>query len=216
MVITIDGPAGAGKSTVARQLAQRLGFQFLDTGAMYRAVTLYALERGVDLTDTAAVADLANAIRLRLDGARIWVDDRDVSTAIRTNDVSIHVRPVADNDAVRQRLVEQQRVLALGNNIVTEGRDQGTLAFPNADCKVFLTASAEERARRRAQELQQRGERVTTDQVLAQQNARDANDAARPFGGLNPAPDAVVVDTSGLTLEQVVDQLEQLVRSRSQ
>jgi len=214
MIVTIDGPAGAGKSTVARHLAERLGFQFLDTGAMYRVVTLAVLRRRIDFEETEQVATLARHTTIQFDGPRVLLDAEDVTQAIRANDVSVHVQPVADNVAVRRHLIEVQREIARNRDIVTEGRDQGTLAFPDADCKIFLTASAAERARRRTEELCRRGETVEFKQVLEQQDLRDRQDAERPFGALAPAPDAVRVDTDGLTFEQVVDQLERLVRQR--
>src|SRR6476620_9294124 len=161
MIVTIDGPAGAGKSSISRRLAERLGFAFLDTGAMYRAVALSALRRGLGNNDAEAIARLASELTIEFDGAHTRLDGEDVSAAIRTSDVSAAVYLAADNVAVRQRLVELQRRIAAGRNIVTEGRDQGTVAFPDAECKIFLTASRDERARRRYEELIDRGEPVS-------------------------------------------------------
>jgi CMP/dCMP kinase len=216
MIVTIDGPAGAGKSSISRRLAERLGFAFLDTGAMYRAVALAALRRGLGADDAEPIARLAQEIIIEFDGVHTLLDGTDVSTAIRTSEVSAAVYLAADNVAVRRRLVELQRQIAAGRDIVTEGRDQGTVAFPHAECKVFLTASREERARRRYEELINRGEPITFDEVLTQQDERDRRDAARPVGALFKAADAVEVLTDGLTLEQVVDRLQEIVGQRVQ
>ncbi len=214
MIVTIDGPAGAGKTSAARELARRLGFAFLDTGAMYRAVALAALRRGVDLADAQAVANLARNLRIELDGPRILLDGEDVSHAIRTAEITRLTHYAADNPGVRAHLVRLQQQAAANGNFVSEGRDQGTVAFPNAECKIFLTASPEERARRRQLDLAARGERLSLEEVLAEQNLRDQRDASRPIGPLRPAADAIVVVTDGLTPEQVVERLEQLVRER--
>jgi cytidylate kinase len=216
MIVAIDGPAGAGKSSIARKLAERLGFQFLDTGAMYRAVTLAALRRGLGDDDASAIAQLASEATIEVAGARTLLNGEDVTSAIRTSDVSAAVHLAADNIAVRRRLVELQRQIAADVDTVTEGRDQGTVAFPSAECKIFLTASRQERARRRCEELQARGEAITLDDVLAQQADRDRRDAERPVGPLLKAVDAIEFCTDGLTLDEVVDRLEAIVRERVQ
>jgi cytidylate kinase len=213
MIVAIDGPAGAGKSSIARRLAERLGFAFLDTGAMYRAVALAALRAGLESGDDAAIAKLAERLTIDFDGVHTLLDGEDVSTAIRTPEVTAAVHLAADNLAVRERLVALQREIAAGRDIVTEGRDQGTVAFPDAERKIFLTASREERARRRFDELQSRGARTTLEEVLAQQDQRDQRDAARPVGALRKAADAIEVLTDHLSLEAVVDRLEQIVRT---
>ena len=191
MIITLDGPAGAGKSSVARALARRLGFGFLDTGAMYRAVALAGMRRGLDWAVPAELARLAEEIDLQMAGERVLLDGEDVTDRVRSSDVTAVTRYAADNPPVRSRLVELQRAFARGKNIVTEGRDQGTVAFPEAECKIFVTASAEERARRRWRDLQLQGEPVTLEQVLSTQQRRDREDAARRIAPLAPAPDAV-------------------------
>jgi cytidylate kinase/pantoate ligase/cytidylate kinase len=214
MIITIDGPAGAGKSTVARALARRLRFRFLDTGAMYRAVALAGMRRGIDWDWPAELARIAREVDIRVEGERIFLDGEDVSEAIRTTDVTAVTRYAADNPEIREHLVALQRAAAVGADIVTEGRDQGTVVFPRADCKIFLTASAEERARRRLRDLESQGEPASFEQVLAAQDRRDREDAARAVGPLVPAADAVEVSTDGLSLEEVVTRLETLARSK--
>jgi CMP/dCMP kinase len=214
MIVTIDGPAGAGKSSAARELAARLGFQFLDTGAMYRAVTWYCLDQRVDLYDEQAVAETARRIDLRLDADRVFVDGREVTREIRSTAVTHESRFIAGNNLVRAHLVTLQRQLAAGKNVVTEGRDQGTVAFPDAECKFFLTADAETRALRRQSDLAAHGEHVPLDEILAQQNSRDRRDAARTIGALKPANDAMTIDTTGLAFAEVISELERRVRDK--
>lgn len=214
MIVTIDGPAGAGKSSVARTLAERLGFFFLDTGAMYRAVALAGDERRIDWNDPAAPAALAREITIELAGDRVLVDSRDVTAAIRTPDITRLTQRAADNPEVRQHLVALQRQIAEGKNVVSEGRDQGTVVFPDAACKIYLTASPRERALRRMRDLVAQGEQVELEEVLAEQEERDRRDRSRPYGGLVAAPDAAEINTDGLPAEEVVARLEQLVRSR--
>jgi len=214
MVVTVDGPAGAGKSTVARALAARLGFEFLDTGAMYRAATLAALRQGVAWQDAAALAALARRSRIELRGHQVLLDGQDVSEQIRATEVTVHVHYLADNPEVRRRMVDLQREAAAGKNVVTEGRDQGTVAFPDAECKIYLTASPQERAQRRRLELRQRGEEVAVEEVLRQQNERDRRDSSREVGRLRKADDAVEVVTDGLAAEEVLTRLVDLVQAR--
>lgn len=214
MVITIDGPAGAGKSTVARKLAERLGFRFLDTGAMYRAVAWAGRQRGVDWDSPHELAAVAEASQIELQDDRVLLDGEDVTSEIRTSEATSLVRFAADNRRVRDRLVELQRRHASNKNIVSEGRDQGTIVFPNASCKIFLTASPEERARRRVEEIRSRGQAASLDEVLQQQNRRDAEDEQREYGRLRAAEDAIPFATDGLQLEEVVDRLEEIVRRR--
>jgi cytidylate kinase len=215
MIITIDGPAGAGKSSAARALARRLGFEFLDTGAMYRAVALAALRAGVNLRDEAALSALLEAVRLEMPpGGRVLLGGEDVTGLIRTQEVTAATGPVADSPAVRRRLAAMQRALAVGRNLVCEGRDQGTVVFPDAGCKFFLTADPAERARRRQQEMASRGERLELEAVLAAQEVRDRRDAARDLAPMRPAADAVELDSTRLTPEQVVDAMEAAVRRR--
>ena len=214
MIVTIDGPAGAGKSSAARQLARRLGFRFLDTGGMYRAVALAGHRRGVDWSRPDELAAIAAELTLEVTDDAIRMDGQDVTQAVRTLEITTLTQFAADNEAVRRRLIDQQRALAAGNDVVTEGRDQATVVFPHAECKIFLTASEEERARRRFQDLLARGEEVDFQVVLDKQRRRDERDVERPFGGLAKAPDSIEVNTDGMTPEQVVDRLEEIVRAR--
>jgi cytidylate kinase len=216
MIITIDGPAGAGKSSAARTLAQRLGFEFLDTGAMYRAVALAALRAGIDLRDEPALAALVALLRLEMPpGGRVLLEGDDVTEAIRTSAVTAATGAVADSPAVRRRLAQMQRAIAQGRNMVCEGRDQGTIVFPDAACKFFLFADPLERARRRQREMQMRGEPMELEQLLRQQEVRDQRDAARDLAPMKPAEDAVLLDSTHLTAEQVVQAMETHVRSRT-
>lgn len=214
MIITIDGPAGAGKSSAARSLAERLGFRFLDTGAMYRAVTYAALERGVEVTDGPALEQVARDINLQVSERRVLLDGRDVTSAIRTMEVTANTRHAADNVGVRRRLVQLQREFAEGRDVVTEGRDQASVVFPQAECKIFLTASEHVRALRRHRDLAQRGEQVTFDEVLRKQRDRDEQDQLREVGGLMQLPDSIVLNTDGMSPTEVVDHLEAIVRQR--
>lgn len=214
MIITIDGPAGAGKSLAARRLAQKLGFRFLDTGAMYRTVALAGLRRGIDWHDTGALASLADQLDIELSDDRVTLDGEDVTREIRSFEVTTLTRHAADNVSVRERLIELQRDFAEDCDIVTEGRDQATVVFPDADCKIYLTASDQIRAERRYVDLVGRGERVTLEEVLKKQVQRDKQDVEREFGGLRKAEDSIEVCTDGLTADQVVSQLEQLVRAK--
>jgi cytidylate kinase/pantoate ligase/cytidylate kinase len=212
MIVAIDGPAGAGKSTITQQLAERLRFAYLDTGAMYRAIVVAAMKRNTAWDDAAALARLSETAQIAFEGDRVLLDGEDVTAAIRVPAVGAAIHYVADNPQVRHHLVEQQRRLAQGKNLVTEGRDQGTVAFPEAECKIYLTASPEERARRRVEDLRRRGQTATFEEVLADQNNRDHRDQTRPVGRLCKADDAIEVCTDGLTPEQVLERLEAIVR----
>ena len=214
MVITIDGPAGAGKSSVARELARQLGFQFLDTGAMYRAVAYLALQQGVGWEDRSALGQLAAGLQLEFREEIVLVGGEDVSQAIREPEVTGNIHHVADNLEVRETLVHLQRQLASSGDVVTEGRDQGTVAFPAAECKIFLTASPLERARRRQTQLQEQGIDIEWEDVFAQLQSRDERDAKRPVGCLQAAEDAITVNTDDLDETEVVEQLVRLVKEK--
>ena len=204
MIVAIDGPAGAGKSTVAKRLAERLHFRYLDTGAMYRALTWLALERGTDLADGAALGDLAREAPVQVDeSGRVEIGGVDVTDAIRTPEIDRAVPQVARHPEVRQVMRERQRELAEEGNAVIEGRDIGRVVVPHAQVKVYLVADPDERARRRVAER--------PDADAAELKVRDESDAVQ----LEPAPDAILIDTTPLTIDEVLDRIESLVRERS-
>jgi cytidylate kinase len=209
MVIAIDGPAGAGKSSVARAVAAELGFTYLDSGAMYRCVALAAIEAGCELDDGEALGSLAAGLEIELEPGRVLLGDREVTAAIREPEVSAAASRVSVHAAVRAAMVARQRQLIAGGDYVAEGRDIGTVVSPEAPLKVFLTASEEERARRRAAET---GEDATA--VLAAQRERDGRDTERAHGALRIAAGAVPVDTTGLALDEVVARVVALARDR--
>jgi cytidylate kinase len=209
MVIAIDGPAGAGKSSVARAVAEELDFTYLDSGAMYRCVALAAIEAGVGLDDGAALGGLTGGLEIELDGRRALIGTRDVSAAIREPGVTAAASHVSVHPAVREAMVAQQRRLIASGDYVAEGRDIGTVVSPDSPLKVFLTASDEERARRRAA---QTGEDFES--VLDAQRRRDARDTEREHGALRAAADAVEIDTSSMSLEEVVGRIVAMAGER--
>ncbi len=204
-LIAIDGPSGVGKSTTARRAAARLGWQYLDTGAMYRAATLALQRAGLSLADRPALERLLVSLDLAQEGTRIFLSGEDVSEAIRSQDVTRAVTPVSADARVREVLVEQQRRIGASGRWVVDGRDIGTVVFPGACCKIFLTASPEARARRRFLELEAKGQTPVFDEVLADQRRRDEADSTRAVAPLRRAADAVELDSSAMTLDQVVD-----------
>lgn len=219
-IIAIDGPAGAGKSTVSRLLARRLGFALVDTGAIYRCVALQATREGVPLDDDGRLAPLLQSIHVAfgmVDGENhVFLDGRDVSTEIRSPAMSMAASAVSSRPVVRDGLLQLQRRLALEavGGAILEGRDIGTVVFPDADAKFFLVASPEVRARRRFEELFQRGTESTLEAVLVEQNKRDHDDASRAVAPLRAADDAQRVDSTGLPLSEVVRSLEATIRRR--
>lgn len=217
--VAIDGPAGAGKSTLARRLAAELGYIYVDTGAMYRAIGLYALRAGKDPKDNAAVDALLPEIELRLASIageqHIYLKDEDVSTAIRTEAAGMAASAVGANPAVRAFLLDLQRSMAKKQNVLMDGRDIGTVVLPDAEVKVFLTASAEERARRRMLELEERGTPEPYAAILRAIQERDWNDTHRDAAPLRQAEDAVLLDTTALDFVQSEDALLHIIRERT-
>ncbi len=214
MIITIDGPAGAGKSSVAKMLAQRLGFRFLDTGAMYRAIAWLSITEEIESMSSEKFRNMIDQLEIEIDEKKIRINGFDVTTVIRQPHVTARVSVIADEVYVRDKLVQQQREIAKEGNYVCEGRDQGTEVFPDSRCKIFLTASAEERAKRRTRDLNLNGEVVTETEILKQQIDRDQRDETRPVGRLFKADDAIEVVSDGMELDEVVDRLEEIARDR--
>jgi len=218
IVIAIDGPAGAGKSTVARKLAQRLGLDYVDSGATYRAAALYVLERGISVDNERAVVEAIAqaAIQFTSDGtaSRVLLDGQDVTTRIRTPEVTAVAAMVSRLPAVREKLVTLQRALACGRGVVMEGRDIGTVVFPNSPLKIFLKADPTERARRRLHQERNEGRDTTLEETALEITRRDQSDAERQISPLLAAPDAHEIDSTHLTPEQVVDRIVQLAQKR--
>lgn len=213
MIIVLDGPAGAGKSTVAREVARRMGLPFLDTGAIYRAITWALLRRGVPPEDSAELRGELERFRVRFEGKRVFVGSREVTAEIRTPEIDREVSPYSALPRVRGALLRIQRDQA-GDGLVAEGRDMGTVVFPDADLKIFLTASPEERALRRHRERVSRGEESSLDDVLEQVNRRDAIDSSRDVAPLRRAEDAVLLDTTEMSEDDVVGRILELAQKR--
>ncbi|MDP7274352.1 MAG: (d)CMP kinase [Planctomycetaceae bacterium] len=214
MIVTIDGPAGSGKSTAARGLARRLGFDFIDTGAMYRAVAHSCREAGIDCTDGQQVTERARQLAIGFDGALVLLDGVDVTRKLRSPSISEEASQVAQHPGVRSEMVRQQQALVAQRDLVTEGRDQGTEVFPEAECKFFLEANAEVRAARRREELLARGVEIPLEQTLEQIRQRDHRDRTREISPLRAADDAIRIDSSSLTADEVLDEFERHVRNR--
>ena len=215
VIIAIDGPSGVGKGTVSRALARALGYTHVDTGAMYRAVGWAALQRGLSLTDEAAVSALAADLQLAVEDGRVVVDDTDITRAVRTPEIDKAATAVARMPKVREILVERQRALARGRGVVVEGRDIGTVVFPTADVKIYLDASPEERARRRAADPAHGGGPQELAAVATALAARDKIDTTRAVSPLTVAPDAVVVDTTDIPADIVVERVLRIVEERT-
>ncbi len=215
VVIAIDGPAGAGKSSIARRLAERLGFTYIDSGAMYRAVALWALRQNLNTSDMHRMEQLARAAQIELEpGGRVLLNGEDVSDAIRTSEIGRQASVVAAIPGVRRALVEKQRALGQRTSVIMEGRDIGTVVFPDADVKIFLDADQQERVDRRLRDFRQQGDALPAETIAAQIRERDQRDRTRAEAPLTQAPDALYLDSTGLPLDQVEEQILQLVRAR--
>ena len=214
VVVAIDGPAGAGKSTIARRLADRLGFTYIDTGAMYRAVALWGLRQGVDMADMHRMEQLAIAASIDLAPGRISLNGEDITEAIRTPEVSSGASKVSVIPGVRRAMVAKQREIGERTSVVMEGRDIGTVVFPNADVKIFLDANPAERVRRRLVEGKARGETVSESQLAAQMHERDQRDSTRSDSPLAQAPDAAYLDSTAMGIEEVEEAILKIVRKR--
>lgn len=219
MIISIDGPAGSGKSTIAKMLAKNLGFTYIDTGAMYRAIALNVKKHGVNPEDKKAVVQLMKNTFIKLkpgkNGIKVYLGDEDISEDIRTEEIGKIASIIARHSEVREILVKMQREMGIkAGNVVIEGRDTGTVIFPDADIKIFLTATPEVRARRRFEELKNKGLEVSYHQILKEVKERDFIDRTRKDSPLKPAHDAVVIDTSNLTIEDLLAKIIKLVKQK--
>jgi cytidylate kinase len=216
MIVAIDGPAASGKSTTAKAVAKRLGFTYVDSGAMYRAVTLMALREGVPVEDAEKVAELAKKAQIEFktikEEQHVFLNGEDVSEAIRLPEIAKNISPVAANPKVREILVRKQREMGQSTDIVMDGRDIGTVVFPDADVKIYLIASVEERAKRRMKELKEKGITTTLDEIKEEIARRDHADMNRNVGPLKKADDAIEIDTSHLTIEEQVEKIVEIVK----
>ena len=215
MIVAVDGPAGSGKGTVTKRIEQELGFLNLDTGATYRCVALEVLRRGISLNDEREIIKVANEIKIEINNKGekdiILLNGEDVSKEIRTNDVTQIVSQVSSIIPVREKMVEVQKNLAKGKNVIVEGRDIGTVVFPNADIKIYLDASEEVRAKRRYEENKQNGIDTTYEEVLENVRMRDYNDMHKKVGALKKADDAILVDSTNLSIDEVVNKIKEII-----
>ena len=218
MKIAIDGPAGAGKSSIAKLVAKELGFIYIDTGAMYRASALYSIENGIEICEKSFTKEVLDKIKIDIkygeDGQHILLCGKDVSKRIREADVSIGASNIAVIPAVRLKLVELQRELAKGNNVIMDGRDIGTYVLPDAEFKIYLTATSDERANRRLKEMREKGQMAEFEAVKRDIEYRDKNDSEREFAPLRQAEDAVLVDSTDMTIDEVKNRILQLAKER--
>ena len=217
MIVAVDGPAGSGKGTVTNRIEKELGFLNLDTGATYRCVALQTLKENVDLKDEEKIIKIANDIDIKIDNTGdkdiVLLNGEDVSRDIRTKEVTSIVSQISSIIPVREKMVEVQRSLAIGKNVIVEGRDICTVVFPSADVKIYLDASEEVRAKRRFEENKQNGIDTTYEEVLENVKMRDYNDMHKKFGALKRADDAIVVDSSNLTIDEVVEKIKDIIKS---
>ena len=213
-VVAIDGPAGSGKGTVTKIIASKKNLQYIDTGAMYRCIALKMLEENVGLEDTEKIKKILDNIQIDLEGSNVFLNNRDVTKQIRTVEVSNFTSPVSAIVFVREKMVELQRALANGKDVIMEGRDIGTIVFPNADVKIYLDAKPEERARRRVEQNEKNGISSNYEQILKDIIERDTRDMTRENSPLKKADDAILVDTTCLTIEEVIDKIINIIENK--
>ena len=218
MIIAIDGPAGTGKGTISKLISERLGFVYVDTGAMYRAITLKMLRKNINIDELNKIEELLNSTKIDFINAgdkstsqRVLLDNEDVTDEIRMPEVNEHVSPYSAVKIIRAKMVDLQRKIAEGKDVIMEGRDITTVVFPNAEIKIYLTASPEERAKRRYKELIEKGIKTSFEETLESINKRDYNDMNKEVGALKIADDAIVVDTSALSIDEVYEKLKQII-----
>ena len=218
MIVAIDGPAGTGKGTIASLISKRLGYTYIDTGAMYRCITLKMLRKGIEIEDLSKIKKLLEKTKIEFmtinDKQHVFLDDEDVTDEIRTQKVNEFVSPVSAIKEIRIKLVQMQRELGSVSNVVMEGRDITTVVFPDADIKIYLTATAGERAERRYKEFIEKGIETTYEETLASIVKRDENDMNKEMGALKIAEDAVVIDSTFLTIEEVYDKVHELITNK--
>lgn len=214
LVVAIDGPAGSGKGTVTKIIANKKNLQYIDTGAMYRCIALKMLEENVGLEDTEKIKNILNDIEIDLEGSNVFLNNRDVTKQIRTVEVSNFTSPVSAIGFVREKMVELQRALAKGKDVIMEGRDIGTIVFPNADVKIYLDAKPEERARRRVEQNEKNGIASNYEQILKDIIERDTRDMTRENSPLKKADDAILVDTTSLTIDEVIDKIINIIENK--
>ncbi len=212
--IAIDGPAGSGKTTVSKRLAEFLGFDYLDTGAMYRAIALFLHEKGISENDDAEIDKVLSNVKMEFKDGKLFLNGNEVGPEIRTAEAGVLASKYAKIPVVRKHLTRLQREIADSRKIVVEGRDIGTVVLPDAELKIFLTASVEERARRRWKELKEKGENIPYDEILKQLKDRDERDSKREVAPLKPAEDAIVIDTTNMSIDEVVKNIAKLVREK--
>lgn len=219
MIVAVDGPAGSGKGTVTKRIQEEMGLLNLDTGATYRCVALEALRRGLTLNDEKAIIEIANNIDIKINNTEdkdiILLNNEDVSKEIRTKEVTSIVSQVSSIIPVRKKMIEIQRQLAVGKDVIVEGRDIGTVVFPNADIKIYLDASEEVRAKRRYDENIQNGIDMTYNEVLENVRMRDYNDMHKEYGALKKTEDSIVIDSTNLTVDEVVDRIKNIIKENS-
>ena len=211
LIVAIDGPAGSGKGTVTKLIANRLDLQYIDTGAMYRCVALKMLEEKVNLEDEEKIKNILDSIEIDLDGSKVLLNNRDVTKRIRSIEVSNFASPVSAISCIRTKMVDLQRNLANGKNVIMEGRDIGTVVFPNANVKIYLDASPEERARRRVEQNEKNGIESNYEQILNDIIERDTRDMSRENSPLKKADDAILIDTTKLTIEEVIEKIISII-----